>query len=205
ISARVGTELQSILSQGFSTINSFDIGWHIKLAEGNKFTLSSIVELQNHQGSFISVLGYIKDIIEGHPNPSLNQNVPVLAFATGLRSAYGLNDLVGFKTSIDLAYGETYNRGENGFSFDAMAGIDLDFYPRYSVPVGFIINYAITSMPEFVYIKDQNAQMIQAKIAYTKAVDFSLGIEYNYMKVPLVNQDKPPTVQSIALAARYYF
>ena len=60
-------------------------------------------------------------------------------------------------------------------------------------------------MPEVVYIKDKYAHTLQAKIAYTKASDFSLGIELSYMKVPLINQEKHPSVYSIALAARYYF
>lgn len=205
VSARLGTELQSILTQGFSTISSFDIGWHIRLAEGNKFALSTIVELQNNHGSFISVLGFVNDYINDHPNPSITRNVPVLAFATGFRFAYGLNDLVGFKASTDLAYGETYTRGKNGYAFTSSAGIDLDFYPRYSIPVGFVLNYSITSMPDFLFIDGKQAQLIRAKIAYTRAADFSLGIEYSFMKIPMMNQDKPPSVQSIALNARYYF
>lgn len=205
VSARLGTQLQSILAQGFSTISSFKIGWHIKLAEGNKFALSTIVELQNNQGSLVSVLGFIKDVINDHPNPSITRNVPVLAAVTGIRFAYGLNNLVGFKVSSDLAYGETYTPGKNGFAFSGSAGIDLDFYPRYSLPVGFVLNYSMTSMPDFVLIDGKKARMIRGKIAYTKATDFSLGIEFSYMKVPMINMDEPPSVASFALVARYYF
>ncbi len=205
VSARLGTQLQSILTQGFSTISSVDIGWHIRLAKGNKFALSTIVELQNNQGSIISIMGFIRDIINDHPNPEITRNVPVLAAVTGLRFAYGLNDLVGFKVSSDLAYGETYTPGKNGFAFSGSAGIDLDFYPRYSLPVGFVLNYSTTSMPDFVFVDGKQAQIIRGKIAYTKASDFSLGIEFSFMKVPMVNMDKPPSVSSVALTARYYF
>jgi hypothetical protein len=205
ISARVGTEFQSILAQGFSAITSFEIGWHFRLVEGKKSLLSMILELQNHKGSFVNVLGFVKDIIDEHPNPSLNETVPVLALATGLRYAYALNETIGFKASAKLAYGETYTRGAYGFAFDLGAGVDLNFYPRFSVPLGLVVTYDITSMPDFVYVEGEESQMIQAKIAYTKASDFSLGIEYSYMKYPLLNQDKPVTAQSIALAARYYF
>ena len=205
ISARVGTELQSILAQGFNAITSFDIGWHIKLREGKKSQLSMIIELQNHKGSFVNVLGFVKDIIEENPNPTLNETIPVLAAATGLRYAYALNETVGFKTSAKLAYGETYTRGNYGFAFDLGAGIDLNFYPRFSVPVGFVLTYDITSMPDFVYVEDERSQMIQAKIAYTKASDFNLGIEFSYMKYPFLNLDKPVTAFQAALAARFYF
>jgi hypothetical protein len=143
--------------------------------------------------------------INNHPNPSINEKIPVLAFATGFQFAYGLNDLIGFNASIDLAYGETYNRGENGFAFSAGGGIDLDLYPRYSLPVGFVMYYTISSLPDFVYVEGEQAQMIKGKIAYTKSTEFSLGVKYSYMKVPLLNQQKTATVQSIALTMRFYF
>ena len=205
MSARVGTELQSILTQGFSAITSFDIGWHIKLAEGKKSLLSGAIELQNHKGSFTNILGFVEDIINDHPNPSLSETVPLLVFATGLRYAYGLNETIGFKTSASLAYGETYTRGENGYAFDGSAGVDFNFYPRYSVPVAFVLNYEITSMPDFVYVAGKESQIIQVKIAYSKASDFNLGIEFAYMKYPLNNQEKPVSVKYAALTARYYF
>jgi hypothetical protein len=205
ISARVGTDFQSMIAQGFSAITSFDIGWHIKLREGKKSQLSMVFELQNHKGSFVNVLGFVKDIINDNPNPSLNEKVPVLAMATGLRYAYAINETIGLKTSAMFAYGETYTRGIYAFSFDAGAGIDFNFYPRYSVPVGVVLTYDITSMPDFVYVEGENSQMIQAKIAYTKASDFSLGLEFTFMKYPFLNQEKPVTALSAALAARYYF
>ncbi len=205
ISARVGTELQSILTQGFSAITSFDIGWHIRIAEGKKSLLSGIIELQNHKGSFTNVLGFVEDILNDHPNPGLSETVPLLVFATGLRYAYGLNETIGFKASAKLAYGEAYTRGEYSYSFDAGAGVDINFYPRYSVPVGLVLIYEITSMPDFVFVDGENAHIIQTKIAYTKASDFSLGLEFAFMKYPFNNQPKPVTVRYAALSARYYF
>ena len=205
ISARVGTDFQSMIAQGFSAITSFDIGWHIKVLERKKSLLSMVLELQNHKGSFVNVLGFVKDIINDLPNPSLNEKVPVLAFASGLRFAYALNETVGFKGSAMLSYGETYTRGAYGIAFDGGAGIDLDFYPHFFVPIGLVITYDITSMPDFVYVEGEKSQMIQAKIAYSKASDFSLGIEIAYMKYPFINQARPVTAMSAALAARYYF
>ena len=135
----------------------------------------------------------------------MKETIPVLAFGTGFRFAYGLSDLIGFKASTDLVYGETYNRGENGFAFSAGGGIDLDFYPRYSLPLGVVLHYTISSMPDFVYIEDKHAHMFKVKIAYTRSTEFSLGLEYSYMKVPLLSQQKNTSVQSIALSIRFYF
>ena len=205
LSARLGTELQSILLQGVNTVSGFEIGWHIRLLESDKVALSTVVELENLHGSFINIFGFAKDIINDHPYPSLSQNIPVLAFSTGFRFAWGLNDLIGLKASTDLAYGETYVRGQNGFALGLTVALDLDFYKRYSLPLGFVISSNITSMPEIVYVQDSYAKILRAKIAYTKSPDFNLGIEFSYMKIPLVNQENPTSTYSLALAARYYF
>jgi len=104
-----------------------------------------------------------------------------------------------------LAYGETYIRGAYGFAFDAGLGIDFDFYPRFSVPLGLVITYDISFMPDFVNVDGEESQMVQLKVAYTKASDFSLGLEFSYMNYPFLNQTKQLTTFSTALAARYYF
>jgi hypothetical protein len=205
VSARVGTELQSILLQGVNTVNSFEIGWHIKLVDYNKIALSTIVELQNHSGSFISVAGFVKDILDGHPNPSLNRNVPLLGGATGMRFAWGINDFIGIKASADLMYGESFERGKNDFYYSHDIGVDLDFYPKFRIPAGMVFNYSVSTLPDLVYDTEDLAQMVRWKVAYTKAVDFSLGIEYSYQKIPLLPNEDPATVHAIALTARYYF
>ena len=205
LAARLGTEIQSILAQGFNSVTDFEIGWHFKLLEREKYALSATAELQNNAGSFINILGYVKDIINEHPNPQLMENIPVLTVGSSLRFAYGFNDLIGMSATTDFSYGETYIRGKNGLALTAGAGVDFDFYPRYSVPLGLIINYNITSQPEFVYVDGKYAHLWKTKIAYTKASDFSLGLEYSIMKVPLQNASKDPMVLSFALASRFYF
>jgi len=205
MSARLGTEIQSILVQGFNSITNFEIGWHFKILEGDKYAFSATAELQNSAGSFINVLGFVKDIINDDPDPKIKESVPVLTVGSGLRFAYGFNEFIGMSAMTELDYGETYLRGENGLAFTAGAGLDLDFYPKYSVPVGLIVHYNITSQPEFVIVEGKSAHIWKMKLAYTKASDFSLGLEYAIMKVPLRNVKNDPIVYSFALASRFYF
>ena len=205
MSARLGTEIQSILVQGFNSITNFEIGWHFKILEGDKYAFSATAELQNSAGSFINVLGFVKDIINDNPDPKIKESVPVLTVGSGLRFAYGFNEFIGMSAMTELDYGETYLRGDNGLAFTAGAGLDLDFYPKYSVPVGLIVHYNITSQPEFVIVDGKSAHILKVKLAYTKASDFSLGLEYAIMKVPLRNVKNDPIVYSFALASRFYF
>ncbi len=205
MSARLGTEIQSILVQGFNSITNFEIGWHFKILEGDKYAFSATAELQNSAGSFINVLGFVKEIINDDPDPKIKESVPVLTVGSGLRFAYGFNEFIGMSAMTELDYGETYLRGENGLAFTAGAGLDLDFYPKYSVPVGLIVHYNITSQPEFVIVDGKSAHILKVKLAYTRASDFSLGLEYAIMKVPLRNVKNDPIVYTFALASRFYF
>ena len=59
LSARLGTELQSILLQGVNTVSGFEIGWHIRLLESDKVALSTVVELEN----LFPVLDRAKDFL----------------------------------------------------------------------------------------------------------------------------------------------
>lgn len=205
MAARLGTEVQSILIQGFNTVSIFELGWQFKIMEGEKSAFSATIELQNREGSFINILGFVKDIINDHPDPKIKENIPLLRVGSELRFAYGFNEFVGISAMAKLSYGETYIRGENGMGFTAGGGVDLDFYPRYSVPLGFIAHYNITSQPEFVFLEGGVAHIGKIKIAYTKSRDYSLGLEYAIMKVPLMNVEKSPFVYTYSLASRFYF
>jgi hypothetical protein len=205
LAARLGTEVQSILSQGFNTINSFELGWQIKLVEKDNFAIGATAELQNYNGNFINILGFVRDIKNDHPDPKISESIPVLTIGSGLRFAYGFNDLIGMSALTEFSYGETYLRGKNDLAFIAGAGLDLNFYPRYNVPLGLIINYNLTSQPEFVYVTGRSAHIWKIKIAYTKASDFSLGVEYSILKMPMPNVQKDPVAYSLALASRFYF
>jgi len=205
LSTRVGTELQSLLAQGINTLTSFEIGWNIKLIEREKFTFSTAIELHNSEGSFISISKYFQELFNNNPDPSMKETIPVLTFGTGFRFAYGLSDLIGFRASADLAYGESYTRGENSFTYGADGGIDIDFCPRYSLPLGMMLHYSISTLPNLVYVEDGRVQITKAKLAYTRSTEFSLGVEYAYVKIPLPNLDKNTSLNSLSLTIRFYF
>jgi hypothetical protein len=54
-------------------------------------------------------------------------------------------------------------------------------------------------------VDNEYADLLHVKLSYTKAADFSLGLEYRYMKMPLIFVEKRPSVQHISFVTRYYF
>ncbi len=205
IAARVGTEAQSLLAQGLTTIENFEIGWKFKLFEGEKSAFSAIVELKKNNGRFVNILGYVQDVLDSIQPASITQNIPVLSMGTGLQFAYGFSEVVGIYGQFEISYGETYIRGRNGYSFVTGGALSLDFYPRYKLPIGLVFNYTITSQPELVYVAGKIAQIFMGKIMYSKHSDFALGLEFSLMKVPLLNDPSDPTVRWTALSTWYYF
>jgi hypothetical protein len=46
--------------------------------------MTNTAELQNHDGNFINILGFIQDIINDHPNPKIKESIPVLTVGSGI-------------------------------------------------------------------------------------------------------------------------
>jgi hypothetical protein len=205
LAARLGSDVQTVLGHGLNTITSFEIGWKIKLIEQEKFIMSTQIELQNHKGSFMNILGFVRDIKNDVPDPQITENVPVLTGGTGFLFAYGINDIFGLNFYSELTWGETYKRGENAFRFQLGGNFDVNFYQRFNIPIGLVLSSVLTSQPDVVYANGRTAKIFIFKIAYTKSTDFVLGIEWMNMITPMPEVDKDPLAQSFGLSTRYYF
>lgn len=205
IAARLGTEIQTVLAQGYNSINSFEIGWKFKLIEEDKFMLSTKLEMQNHTGNFVNILGFIKDIVNQHPSPSITNKTPVITGVAGIQFAYGINSLFGISAESEIAYGETYTRGENGIRFMTGMSFDINFNERFSIPIGVAVAALFTSQPEYVYVDGHVAKIVGWKIAYTGASEFNLGLEWSLTKSPMPGVENEPVVQTLGMSSRFYF
>jgi hypothetical protein len=203
--ARLGTNVQTIWSQGFNTISSLDIGWHIKIYKSDKTYLSSIIELQNANGKFVDVRNYIKDLILSNPHPSMTRDVPVLTGGVGLRFAWGVNSFIGFRGIVQSNWGEDYERTTYKLYHTLGTSLDFNFNQRYNIPAGLVFAYSLTSQPDVVYSDSGYANIFTWKLAYTGARDFSIGLESSLLTVPLPELENTPTVNTTALVAKYYF
>jgi hypothetical protein len=205
LTARLGTNFESILSQGFNTVINFELGSMIKLYQTKKTRLSLSIEVQNYDANFVDINGFVKDIIQGNPYPTIVREIPALTGGGGLHFAWGINDLFGLRAEANYAFGETFTRGESGSLYALKTGIDVDFNSRFSVPLGIALTYAITTEPEIVYVDDQTGKMFFWKIAYTGRKDFDIGIENAIMILPFENIDEKPTINMVSITLSYFF
>ena len=205
LSARLGTDFESLLSQGFNTVVNFEIGSMIKLYQTEKTRLSMSVEVQNYDGNFVDISGFLKDVINGIPDPKIVRRIPALTTSGGLHFAWGINDLFGIRAEGIYAYGETFTRGRTDGFYSIKGAVDVDFNRRYQVPLGVALSYAFTTEPEIVYVDNETARMLFWKLAYTGRKDFDLGIEGGTMIIPFENLSEKPSVNLFSITMNYFF
>jgi len=205
LTARLGTNFESILSQGFNTVINVKIGSMIKLYESKKTMLSLSVEVKNYNANFVNIKGFVEDVIGGAPDPQIVRAIPALTAGGGLHFAWGINDLFGVRVEGLYAYGETFTRGQSGGRYSLKTGLDVDFNKRFQVPLGLAFTYIVTTEPEIVYVDDRSGRMFFWKLAYTGRKDFDLGIESGVMTLPFENVQEKPKVTMVSFTMSYFF
>ncbi len=205
LAARIGTNVGSILAEGFSSINSFNIGWKIRLLESEKVKLSTAVGISNYNGTFLSVSKFIEDIINNQPYPSLVTNTPALNGNLGFQFAYGMSELLGLKIHYLNSIGESLERSKAAYYFSFGAGIDLNLYNKHNVPIGFSLAYILSSRPEQVFKESGLSNNLTFKFAYTGTDDFVLGLHTSYTRVPISEDHGNFNTMGLAFTITYYF
>ena len=205
LTARLGSDVFSLLSQGVNTVTTFKIGWIIKLIEGEKYALSGNIGINNYSGTFINIQRFLEDVINNVPNPSISASAPVLLGEAGLQFAYGFNEVIGLSLEGTLGVGESFDRKDSDLRYALKGGLDFNFKHKYDVPLGLALGYNLVSQPQLVYINKGTAQITGFKLSYTGTRDYLIGIETHLMNIPLENVDEKSRFLVALLSMRYYF
>lgn len=205
LSARVGTDITTLLARGVNSVTGMEMNWVIKLMQNERQMLSGTVSVSNYSGTFISIAGFVEDIINNNPNPSLSKSIPVVNSGIGLRYAYGINDLFGFHFTGNLSYGEGFSRSDAGFSYKIGGSLEMNIAERSKAPLGFVLWFLRSTQPENVYNETDPTQLFGMKIAYTGTSDFSIGIEFTYVILPVSVIDEKLGLFGGLITTRYYF
>jgi len=205
LGARIGTEVQTFLTHGINTVTSTELGWQFLLKKHERYLLSASVVVQSSSASFTSIVGFIGDIINNVPHPSISRKVPALSTTGGVQFVYVLSPVLGLSAYADIGYGESLNRGEAGFGYDTGAALDFNFNDRYDLPLGVVLAYELALQNELSHEADESANIAWFKLAYTGAKDFSLGLDFYSGSIPLSNIDSRVTTNGFLLTSRFYF
>jgi len=203
--ARIGTDLQSMLATGVNTVSTFKIGWLVHIAEGKQDKLSASLQINNYSTNIINIGDFIIDVIDGAANPSISKNVPILNGSLGLRYAHAFNEIFGFQGFCDFGYGESFERGKSLFTYNFGGLFDMNFATKTKTPLGFALFYNLNAYPDVVQVKDKFATNGGLKISYSGAPHFNLGLEMSRLSVPLPNVEEKVKSTSILITTKYYF
>lgn len=205
LTARIGTELQSMLTQGVNTVSAFKMGWLVKLAQHDKYTLSANIQVNNYSANFINIGEFVKDIIRDTTVTSISKNVPILNGGLGLRFAYGINELFGFQAHASAVYGESFERGVSDLIYNAGGTFDMNLATKTKVPLGFSVFFIASSLPDIVQVKGKSSTNTGLKISYTGGPHINIGLEISSIKVPIPNVEEKVNSTAVFITSKYYF
>lgn len=205
LTARIGTELQSILTQGVNTVSTARIGWLIKIVETEKFMLSGNIQVNNHSATFISISEFVKELVRDSVVTSISRNVPILNMNGGLKFAYAINKTFGFQGFADVGYGDSYKRGVSDYIYRVGGAFDANLAFTTKVPLGFSIFYNSSKFPDLVQVADRSARNTGLKLSYAAGQHFNIGIELSRLVVPIPNIEQKVKSTSAVISSKYYF
>ena len=205
MAARLGTNMPTLLVDGVNKLSGGEIGWLVRIVETDKLYLSGSVSLVSVTGEFINVAEYFRDIINNEPDPSVYKKVPGMSIGLSSRGAYAFNPTIGLQANLEYAYGESLERGATKGYFSGGILGDIDFNPKYKVPLGLAFGYSLSSNPEIVMSDGGSANLFIGKIGYTRAQDFDLGLQFTYYSVYLQSLSDNAFVAETTLTFKFYF
>ena len=205
IGGRVGSDLLSLISQGFTTVNQLNLGWLIKLYRSERLMISATAGVSSASGNFVNLADFVEDIIDGDTTAQISRKVNITNGGLGYRVAWTMSKLIGLSSTGSLYYGETFEGGELYYLTRITATLDANLQSAYDIPVGLAYGIDINSLPEFVYVNGRNAILQNFRIAYMGSEDFSLGLESTFGLLPVAGFDERVKATTFAITSQYFF
>jgi hypothetical protein len=205
LSTRIGTDVQSLLSQGFTKLDRFEANWQIRLLQRQKFMLSTIVGFNRFEVEFLDVVGYVDDLLNGIEGTSLNNKEKALTGEVGLLASYAPTNWLGFYSEFTFESGESLRDG----TFKGYWGVDLvgdiNFNRVFNVPVGLAFRFSTNNLPEFVISERRRVEGFGYRIAYTGSDEFSIGISFSQSRLPLPDVPRKARTNGARISGVFFF
>jgi len=205
LSARLGTDMSTILVDGVNTLYGGEIGWLIKIFQSQKVNLSGSVGIRNFTGNFINVTQYFKDLINHVEDPKVVNVIPSLSGGGGLYLAYAISPTFGLQASAGYAYGESFIRDAESGYYNAVIFGDVDFNPAFRIPIGLTLGYSRSSLPELLLNNEGESDMFIGMLSYSGSDNFELSFVSSHYSMELSNIKKKTYISNFAVTFIFYF
>ena len=206
IDARLGTDVQSLLSRGINTIAGFEIGWLARLVNADRDMLSLDVSVSNKGYTAVDLARFVEQVVEGIEDPSLVAQSTALRVGAGLRWAHAFSDLFGIVANGDLGVAESASRAQGDEVFYRLGGqADFDFRNWLNIPLNLAAGIRLDSYPEAPTDEVGSLNTGFLRIGYVGRDDFTIGLTVSGSSVPLADDEDNLNYASVEFDLRYYF
>jgi hypothetical protein len=208
LTARLGTETKSLVTQGVTVANGFDLGWKLRCYQSDNMLLTTTLRVHKSSFTAVDLIGFIDGIVEGVPE-SENQlvfTVPLLIGSTGFQYSWAVNQLIGVTASVGLGYGDSPDRrAENQWYFHAGGMLDFDLRRRLRVPLGVAAGMMFSDLPDQDSKLDGTVSSSVFRIDYIGRIDFNLGLEVTSQWYDITTMSESLRFTTATMDFRYYF
>ena len=205
---RLGTNAESILSQGISALGGIELGGLARIWQNEKMILSGAASLRHNKLIGVDIIGFAQSIIDTGiiDLNNLYDRISTFRWKAGLRYAYAPNDLWGMLAFVDYGSGDSLSGKDENETIFVLGGLcSLDLNTKTGVPVGFSLGYRHTSYPEASGDLIERVGLTSLRVAYTGRREFSLGLEFGYSSAPIVDSEDKLKFASVAFNLHYFF
>jgi hypothetical protein len=189
VNGRLATETLSLLSQGVVLINGYRLRALFDVARTKNLTIAVSAGAGNGGLVDISLARFITAFVDSGaitPENELVSSTPSVYTFSEIRLAYGVNDLLGFLFTGELAYGEDPADRRSDRWFVSLAALaDFNMKRRWGAPIGFSLGARTKTNPTGREEAGQNVVSFLARVSYVGSRDFDLGVDLSYDIVPI--------------------
>jgi len=205
VDARVGTDLETILSRGLNTVTGFEIGWVARLLESRRDMLSLDFRVSNKAFTVVDISGFVQDVIDGVDARIVRSNNAVRV-AGGLRYAHTFSNLFGIVANGELGVGESIQRNEDDEVFFRLGGqFDFDLAAWRDIPLNVAFGFQTDSYPEASDDADGSLNTTFLRVSYIARDDFTIGLTFNGSSIPVRDEGDNLKYGGVIFDLRYWF
>jgi hypothetical protein len=201
--SRLGTDLQSLLSQGVQGVTGFEAGSMVRVWNNDRVLVSGTGEIAFGNTFRIDFAKFAEDVINGNlARASIVRKDDGVVVSIGTRAAWAIASWAGIHTDLQGGYRNTVFE-EDFIGFAGITG-GVDFAQRGNAPVGLLGSFAFSNLA-FVGDEVGAAFTTGLEVIYTGREDFALGLQGSYTRTPLKDPDVTLHAKALNLTARYFF
>jgi hypothetical protein len=202
-SSRLGTNAQSLLTQGVNALTGFRAGTTIRAWSNERILLSGVAEVGFGNTFDINLTRFVDDVINGNlQTASIVATDDGATLSGGLRAAWAIASWAGVHGQLEGGYRNmVFDEGTGGLA--GVAG-GLDLGQKVGVPVGFLGSLTYDNMT--ITGENVSARLVTGlEVIYTGREDFALGLQISYTRTPISDPDITLHGSVYNLTTRYYF